>query len=308
MVIGTQQNGQHLNSNPKVIVCIPAYNEEKTIAAVITKAKKYADQVIVCDDGSNDMTGEISTALGATVLRHERKLGKGAALRTLFLYASQGNSDLTVTLDADMQHDPDQIPNLINALESQKADIVIGSRFLESSVIVGAPKYRMIGNSILSKASNTGVNDTQSGFRVYRTVVLKSLTPTESGYSVDTEILLRANENGLKILEIPTVTRYDVPKPSKGNPLFHGIDAMLGIVKYYSIKRPLFFFGLPGLTSSFMALFFWIWTLHEFAITRQVVTSLALIAIATTTVGLVMTTTAIMLWVIISAIRESKVA
>ncbi|MEM2613688.1 MAG: glycosyltransferase family 2 protein, partial [Nitrososphaerota archaeon] len=115
--------------NFKVIACIPAYNEEKTIAKVILKTKKYVDKVIVCDDGSIDMTAEIAEALGAEVIRHERNMGYGAAISSLFKKAVEEGADIMVTLDGDGQHDPDEIPKLIKPIVEDEADVVIGSRF-----------------------------------------------------------------------------------------------------------------------------------------------------------------------------------
>jgi glycosyltransferase involved in cell wall biosynthesis len=132
-----------IEKKPFVIACIPAYNEEKTIAKVIIKTQKYVDKVIVCDDGSKDMTSEIAERLGAIVIKHERNMGKGEALRNLFKKAMELNADIVITLDGDGQHDPDEIPSLINTLKEEKADIIIGSRFLLNEKNV--PGYRAIG-------------------------------------------------------------------------------------------------------------------------------------------------------------------
>jgi glycosyltransferase involved in cell wall biosynthesis len=93
-----------INNKPFIIACIPAYNEEKTIAKVIIKTQKYVDKVIVCDDGSKDMTSEIAERLGAIVIKHERNMGKGEALRNLFKKAIELNADIVITLDGDGQH------------------------------------------------------------------------------------------------------------------------------------------------------------------------------------------------------------
>ena len=108
---------------------IPAYNEENNIAGIITKLKKITNSIIVCDDGSSDMTAEISRNLGATVISHDNNRGYGAAINTLFQKAVEIESDVLVTFDADGQHRIEDIPKLLIPIEKNRADIVIGSRF-----------------------------------------------------------------------------------------------------------------------------------------------------------------------------------
>jgi glycosyltransferase involved in cell wall biosynthesis len=117
-------------AKPLIIACIPAYNEEKTIAKVVLLTKKYVDTVVVCDDGSADMTSELAEELGAEVIRHEKNRGYGAALASLFRRAREINADVMVTLDADYQHNPDYISRLVEPILKGEANMVIGSRFL----------------------------------------------------------------------------------------------------------------------------------------------------------------------------------
>jgi glycosyltransferase involved in cell wall biosynthesis len=156
------------NKKPYVVACIPSYNEEKTIAKVLVKTKKHVDKVIVCDDGSTDMTAEIAEALGAEVIKHERNMGKGGAIRSLFKKTREEVADIVVTLDADGQHDPDGIPVLIKIMAETNADVVIGSMFLSEETIRKVPTSRRIGNKILNMVTSVNnFTDTQSGFRVY---------------------------------------------------------------------------------------------------------------------------------------------
>ncbi len=294
---------------PHIIACIPAYNRDKTIAKVVLKAKKHVDEVIVCDDGSQqeDMTATIAEALGATVMRHQKNMGYGAALRTLFYEAKKRDPDVMVTLDADYQHNPDDIPRLIKPILAGEADIVIGSRFLgeENRKI---PKDRKMGIKAITKLTNISsykeITDAQSGFRAYSRKALQLITPTEYGMGASTEILLKAKEKDLKIKEIPIKISYDVEKPSTQNPLYHGIDVVLSTIKHMSTRHPLLFYGVPGLIALLIATAFWIWTLQIFAATRQVITNIALVAIGATIVGLMLLTTAIILWVLVSVIKE----
>jgi glycosyltransferase involved in cell wall biosynthesis len=289
-----------------IIACIPAYNEEKTIAKVVLKAKKYVDKVIVCDDGSTDMTAEIAEAVGAKVIRHESNKGYGAALASLFKVARGENASAMIILDADLQHNPDDIPKLLSSIIKGEADIVIGSRFLNGKEEL--PRYRSLGIKVITKltkrVSYKDITDAQSGFRAYSKKAIYSITPSEIGMGASTEILIKAKENCLRIKEIPIEIKYDVDKPSTHNPILHGLDVVLSTVKQLSIKRPLVFYGLPGITTLLVALFFWIWTLQIFSFTRQVVTNIALIALGGTIIGLILLTTAIILWVLISVVRE----
>jgi len=102
-----------MSHRPFVVACIPSFNEEKTIARVVLLAQKYVDCVVVCDDGSGDLIGEVAGALGAVVVRHEGNRGKGVALRSAFLRAKELKPDVVVVLDADGQHDPNEIPRLV---------------------------------------------------------------------------------------------------------------------------------------------------------------------------------------------------
>jgi len=293
-----------IKKKPLIIACIPAYNEEKTIAKVIIKTQKYVDKVIVCDDGSKDMTSEIAERLGAIVIKHERNIGKGEALRNLFKKAIELNADIVITLDGDGQHDPDEIPSLINTLKEEKADIIIGSRFLLNEKNV--PGYRAIGNKILNIVTGGKITDTQSGFRAYNGKILDMIIPAEAGMGVDSEILIKAMENNLKIVEIPITVTYKVPKSSKKIPLYHFLDVIASIIKFVSIRHPLTFYGISGVISLLIGLSFGIWAIQIYVQQKQLITNIALIAIAATILGLILTTTAIILFTIITLLREQK--
>jgi len=290
-----------------VVACIPAFNEERTIAKVVMKARRHANVVLVCDDGSSDMTGEIAENLGAVVLKHEGNSGYGSALRTLFTEARRHNPDIVVTLDADDQHDPDEIPRLVEPIAKGETDIVIGSRFLGRS---NAPNYRRFGVGMITRISNMStkldVTDAQSGFRAYSGRALESAIPTEMDMGASVEILEKASRAGLRVKEVPVYIRYDVAKPSSQNPLTHGIGVVMSVIKLMAIRHPLMFFGLPGAISFGTGMVFLLWTLDIFARTREIVTNIALAAIGATTVGLILLTAGIMLYVVVTVVREVK--
>ncbi|MEM2194141.1 MAG: glycosyltransferase family 2 protein [Candidatus Methanomethylicia archaeon] len=295
-------------SKPLIIACIPAFNEEKTIAKVILQTQKYVDRVIVCDDGSTDMTAEIAERLGASVVRHPRNLGYGASLNTLFKEAIKLNPSCIVTMDADGQHDPSHIPKLVEPIIMDEADIVIGSRFLSSRD--NTPKHRRIGvkliTSIARKASYQQITDAQSGFRAYSRRAIEVLELTEPGMGVSTEILIKASREKLRIIEKPITINYNVEKPSKKNPILHALDVITSTLKQYSIIHPLTFYGLPGSIMILIGVFFGIWALEIYRAEGRLVVNLALLTIGSILIGLLLILTGIMLFVLISVVRELK--
>jgi len=132
---------------------------------------------------------------------------------------------------------------------------------------------------------------------------LESLVLTEEGMGVSTEILLKAGENGLKVAEVPVNILYNEGS-STHNPVVHGVDVVLSTVKHLSMRRPLLFYGLPGLISMGIAAVFWAMTLRIYASIKAISTNITLIALSATFVGLILMTTGILLWVLVSVIRE----
>ena len=227
--------------------CIPAYNEEHSIAEVVKKSLAHVDRVIVCDDGSTDDTEKVAREAGATVITQTNQ-GYGAAISSLFDYARKANARIMVTLDGDGQHNPDQIPLLVDAISTHNVDVAIGSRFLDDST--KASGYRKTGIKIITSASNYGTNfkvsDSQSGFRAYSKDAIDAIHPTEQGMAVSTEILLKISNKGLSIAEVPITVSYEGDTSEK-NSVSHGVGVLMNTIKYVSIKHPLQFYGIPGL-------------------------------------------------------------
>ena len=238
--------------SPTVIVAIPAFNEEVAIGSVVLRSKKYADEVIVIDDGSADNTAEVAELAGAKVIRHEKNGGYGAAIRTCFKTARQISADIMIIIDADGQHSPDDIPKLVSEMLSSKADIVIGSRFVDGNETnQKIPAYRKIGMKVLDSATVAGsglkVSDSQSGFRAYSRNAVSKIQIDDGGMGAGSEILIRASESNLKITEVPIKVRYDLKGTSSKNPIAHGFSVLNSIVGFISQKKPMVFFGGPGL-------------------------------------------------------------
>jgi len=275
-----------------VVAAIPAFNEEKAIARVVLLAKKHVDKVMVCDDGSADLTGEIAERLGADVVRHERNLGYGAAVQSLFKRARELGAEVMVTLDGDGQHDPREIPVLVEPVLEGKADVVIGSRFLgDLRKRSNVPSHRRLGIKVISRlagaASNYGLSDAQSGFRVYGRKALESLSLYENGMGVSVEVLMEAKKEGLTIVEVPTSCNYHgLEKTSTRGPLRHGVSVVMSIVRLVVEERPLLFLGVPGVLSLLVGVLFGVWMLQIYAIEKSIVTNIALASIAFILIGL----------------------
>ncbi|WP_367883089.1 glycosyltransferase [Thermococcus peptonophilus] len=220
----------------RTLIIIPAYNEELTIGSVVALAKKYGD-VLVVDDGSKDRTSQVAQNAGAIVIRHEVNKGKGAALKTGFDYALSDGYDAVVTIDADGQHNPDEIPLLLKPILDDKADLVIGSRYLNGAKGGNIPLYRRLGLWVLNTTTNVSLNgtlkitDSQSGFRAINRKALGELMKISSdGYSMESYMLVHLAEKGVRIKEVPITVRYDVPNKHKKNPLSHGFGVLAAIV------------------------------------------------------------------------------
>ena len=280
-----------------IIAGIPAYNEEKTIARVVILAQRHVDMVVVCDDGSSDFTGDIAQRLGAVVIRHEKNLGYGAAIRTLFRKARAMNADVMLTFDGDGQHDPTEIPDIIQPILEDKADVVVGSRFLHENDEV--PAYRRFGIKLLTRLSNNHGEkntDAQSGFRAYSKKAIRNLMLHENGMGVSAEILMKAREEGLRVAEVPVQTNYKGLDTSTHNPVRHGFSVLATILKLVVEDRPLFYLGIPGTVVLLVGLAFGFWTLQLFVLESRVITNVALASAAFTLVGIFMVFTALTLY------------
>jgi len=291
----------------KITVGIPAYNEEKNIAKIIVDLKKVADQILVCNDGSTDSTAEIAESLGAIVIKHPKNLGYGSAIRSIFLKSREINAEVLVTIDADGQHKIEDVKKVIKPIVDGQADISIGSRFLEEGD--NAPKYRKLGINIITKVTNSSlsekITDAQSGFRAYNNKVLQSLTPSDSGMGISTEILIKSSNLGLKIAEVPTEIQYE-GETSSQNPISHGTGVLISTLKYISIERPLVFYGIPSFIFFIIGLTFTFFAVQYYAEIGRLNTNLTLIAGGTLLIGVVLIVTTILLYSLVSVVREGR--
>ena len=292
----------------KITVGIPAYNEEKNIAGIITKLKKYTDDIIVCDDGSNDLTREIAEGLGATVISHETNKGYGAAIKSLFLKAKELKTEVLVTFDADGQHRIEDIPIVSQPIMNNEAELIIGSRFLDTES-EDMPNYRKVGIKIITKVTNLSIKkdltDSQSGFRAYSMRALQNITPSDDGMGVSTEILIKANNTGLKIGEVPIKVSYS-GNTSTHDPVSHGTSVILSTIKFTSIHNPLKFYGIPGIIFLMIGLGFIGWTVQIYSQSQQIITNVSLIGIGCIVLGTVLLMTGVILFSIVTVVNSKK--
>ena len=289
----------------KITIGLPAYNEEKNIASVITKLKKITDSIIVCDDGSSDMTSEISKNLGAVVISHKKNMGYGAALRTIFQKSVELDSDILVTFDADGQHRIEDINKILRPLENNEADVVIGSRFLDNESKI--PNYRKIGIKVITKVTNASLKkkltDSQSGFRAYNKQALTQISPSEMGMGISTEILIKASSKGLRIAEIPITVLYH-DDSSTHNPVSHGTSVLVSTIKFTSIEHPLKFYGIPSIIFLIIGSAFTYSAVQYYVEIGRLNTNLTLIGAGAILIGLVLLISAILLYSLVSIVRE----
>ena len=188
----------------RFVALIPALNAAGPIAGIVTACIPHVAHVLVIDDGSSDGTGEAARKAGATVLRHEVNRGKGAALKTGFRWAVDNRCDGVITLDADGQHLPEEIPKFIEAHRSQKADLIIGGRsHLFGEMLPRRRRANQFSAWTISVAAGTHVPDSQSGFRFYSLPLLQKVKLRTDGFDMESEVIVRAGRHGFKILTIP---------------------------------------------------------------------------------------------------------
>ena len=241
-----------------ILVCIPAFNEGKVIDKVIKKCLKFADSVVVCDDGSMDNTYEIADSAGAEVIRHEKNIGKGETLRTLFKFARHSDHDIIVTIDGDGQFLPEEIPKLVKDIQKGQSDLVIGYRFDDTTEM---PDYRRFGNKLLDKMTNMveeiSIRDTQSGFRAYSKKVIDVIDFKMKGFGADAEILIDATKKGFRLSEEKITVIYDTgAKTSTKNPISHTGEVISSLLEITAIRSPLKFIGIPGIVLIIAGLYF----------------------------------------------------
>ena len=275
----------------KVIVIVPAYNEERFIGSVLLKLKRYPVDIIVVDDGSTDDTAGIARLAGVVVFKQESNQGKGGAINTGLHAARESSPDVIVMLDADGQHLPEDLPQIVEPILTGEADIVIGSRYIKNTS--NTPLIRRWGHRFFNIAttlpSGVAVSDSQSGYRAFSKRAFESAVFHSNGFSVESEMQFFARENDLKVMDVPITIRYT--DKAKRSPFSQGLNVLGGIIKLTGQYRPLIYFGIPGIALMIIGIGWGILVIERYAETGLLATGYALICLLLSIIGLIMLST-----------------
>lgn len=215
----------------KIVAVIPAYNEGKRVGNVVADAKRYVDEVIVVDDGSSDDTAKYAKKAGATVLSHIQNCGAGAATMTGIDGARALGADCIVTLDADEQHNSDDMPAIIEPIRNNKADIVFANRFGRKNRIPFIRRlFNGIGNIITFAATGKWVSDSQCGYKAFGPIAVAQIDLRMSGYEFCTEIVRECAQHRWRIAQVPAKVVYSEYTLAKGQSFANGVKTALRIL------------------------------------------------------------------------------
>jgi len=292
------------SSKAKIIAGIPAFDESYHIEAVVRDTKKYVDEVIVIDDGSSDDTADKARRAGATVVQHPYNKGYGVSIQDIFTEARKRNPDILVILDADGQHDPHEIPNLIKPVLAGY-DFVVGTRQKQSSYI---PFYRRIGQGLILRSVKVltadQLTDSECGFRAFSRKAITTLDLKENGMAVSAETVVEAARKKLRVTEVPVTVIYN-KDGSTLNPFSHGLSVITRIIVMISERRPLFFFGLAGIILFIFGLGAGIFALNLYTSSAYLSVGWTLIAIFFIIIAIFCIFTGLILHTISSIIRSA---
>ncbi|RLM89089.1 glycosyltransferase family 2 protein [Haloarcula sp. Atlit-7R] len=297
------------SADPRVVVGIPAYNAASTIADIVERAAAFADDVVVVDDGSGDNTAVRAREAGASVVVHQINRGYGGALKTLFRTADDRDAQHLVVIDADGQHDPSDIPVLVETQERDGTDIVIGSRYVgERDTKI--PLVRSIGLAVINGLTNVSmgklrpsgfVHDTQSGYRSYSHRAARSLAADPmigNNMGASTDILYHAHKARLSVVEVPTTIYYDIENSSTQGSLSHGYDLVRNIAWTVEYGRPLLVVGTPGVLSTVMGIAVTVFLLTRYVDTGTLAASQLLVSVLFAAGGMLLCFGAILMHVL----------
>ena len=215
----------------KICVLIPSYNEARTIGGIVGKVRAQGLVVYVVDDGSSDNSAILASAAGAIVIKNEKNMGKGAALREGFEGVLKDRFDAVIVMDGDGQHEAVSIPDFVRNMREEKADMVIGNRMLDAGQMPFLRrKTNRLMSYIISKVSGCYVPDTQCGYRLITRKVLENITLDSSNYEIESELIIKAGRKGFKICSVPVKAIYQ-DEQSKINPVTDTLRFLAFIVR-----------------------------------------------------------------------------
>ncbi|MFY9410025.1 MAG: glycosyltransferase family 2 protein [Methanosarcina flavescens] len=290
-----------------ITVVLPAYNEEVAIGSIVLLTCKYADNVIVVDDGSSDRTADVARKAGAEVIVHEVNKGKGRALKTGFTAAVALGADIIVTMDSDGQHNPADIPKLVEPILKGEADMVNGSRYL-NGLDKNTPAYRRVGQTILDEVTNLNsglhITDSQSGFRAFAASTKDVFRFNARGMAIESEMLADAGHHGLRITEVEIGVRYDVDGSTE-NPIKHGFGVLMMVLKDIEFNRPLYYLTLPGSILGIIGLIMGVIFLREFILGKNLYFGPTMLMVLCIVIGSFMALMGIMLHSVSTILRDA---
>ncbi len=218
-------------SPPCVVVVIPAFREPTMVGGVVESIRPHVDRVVVVDDGSGDGTGDAARRAGATVLTHIANRGQGASLMTGIRYALTKGADIILTMDADGQHDPQEITAMIEPILTGKADIALGSRFLRSGHLVPLPRKALLvaATWYTRMVSGLDLTDTHNGFRAMSRHAASTIKLTQDRMAHASEILDQVAELELRYVEVPVTIRYTDYSLAKGQRAMNGLRILVDL-------------------------------------------------------------------------------
>jgi glycosyltransferase involved in cell wall biosynthesis len=293
----------------QTLALVPCLNEGTTIGSVVLKAKNYVDKVLVVDDGSTDDTAKIALDAGAIVISHKKNMGKSTAIKTGFNYVLKNNFKYVVTIDGDGQHDPHEIPTVMNNVLNNGHDISIGTRFGNTTEM---PGWRKVGKRILDYATSFGnggqITDSQSGFRAFNFKAIKSITPKLKGnsFNVESEQLIRAHEMGLEVGKTRISCKYKGLDTSTKNSTSHGFSVLKYVLWLVAEKRPLLFIGVPGFILVILGLILGIYTLQYYNSTHVFLIPIAIIVSIFLIIGVILMFMGLMLNLLPNILRRAR--
>ncbi len=291
----TSQQNLILYMPRRCVAVIPAHNEDRFIASVVIKTLYHAGLVIVVDDGSTDQTAFLAHQAGALVIKSDINLGKAKAITLGFAEALKYNPEVIVCLDGDSQHEPAQIPDLIQPILNGEADIVVGSRFLNP--LDGTPKWRRFGQWLFTKITNAAskvkITDSQSGFRAFSVGAVRSLRFSSSSLGFESEMQILLNDHQYRVTEVPITVHYI--DGNKRSPFSHGLQVIDTIMGLIARRRPLAFFSLPGVIFASIGVLFGINVVHGILTQSTVVFGTALVASSLIVIGVLLFATGVIL-------------
>jgi len=266
---------------------------------VVEGARKHVSEVIVIDDGSADDTAGRAIAAGAKVIRIPRNGGKGNALGIGLMTAALNGSNVVVCLDSDGQHNPEEIPTVVKPILDGRADMVIGSRFLNDSSKDLIPTYRRLGQGVLTFATNFGatvhITDSQSGFRAFKKDVLNGFDYAETGMGIESEMVRSAVRSGLRIEEVPITATYEGLDTSTLKPGSHGMKVLGSVLRSIRTEHPLLYFGLTGVVMAVVGVLFGLYSIEQYITVKALPFGPSLLAVLLTALGVLFVLVALIL-------------